>query len=89
MNHQYPRGKGFLDSKIEIMTQQNVEQWALKCNLDVREMKPWHFRLMDSMGNLILDVYFKKGQKHNRVFKHRNQKWGIAYSYGDLLMWIK
>lgn len=70
------------------MEQDEVQRFADSHSLDVRPVEPWHYRLMDTYGNPVLDVFFKRTKagaiSRNRVFQFSTRKWAIAYNQKDL-----
>lgn len=55
---------------------------------DVRQITDVHYRLMDTYGNYIFDVYIKHGKngviKYNSVLKWTNQSWYRIRSVDEL-----
>jgi len=70
------------------METDEVQRFADSHNLDVRPIEPWHFRLLDTYGTPVLDVFFKRTKagciKHNRVFQFSTRKWAFANNQKDL-----
>lgn len=62
------------------MDENDIQEFADKNRLDVREVNPWQLRLMNEYGKYILDIYIKKNKiktkvLQNRVLKWSNEKW--------------
>ena len=70
------------------MTQIEVEQWAIENKLDVREINPYQYRLMDRYGEYVLDVYFKKNKRgeiiRNSVLQWKGENWTVANTVEEL-----
>ena len=61
-------------NKGNAMETWEVETFAAKNKLDVREIEKWHYRLMDEFGDWVLDVYFKRND-NGRVIKNTTMQW--------------
>jgi hypothetical protein len=57
------------------MTPEDIEEFALQNKLDVREMNPYQFRLLNENGKYILDIYFKRHKNSNRIIKNSTLQW--------------
>lgn len=70
------------------MNQQQIEEWACEHDLDVRPVQYYHYRLMNSQGEYILDIYFKENKGGNIVrnstLQWKTNKWFTPRSLKDL-----
>lgn len=70
------------------MDQDEIQRFADSNNLDVRPIMDYHFRLMDTYGNFVLDVYIKRNKGgvivKNTVLQWRTKKWFVAKNQKDL-----
>lgn len=70
------------------MTQEQIQNFANENDLDVRPIQDYHYRLMNSVGKYILDVYFKRNKNgvivKNSVLNWRNNRWSVAHNLEDL-----
>ena len=66
----------------------DVQQFADKHGLDVKPIQTYHYRLVDSLGRNILDVYFKRQKGRivrNVVYQCKTQTYSVAKNTNDLL----
>lgn len=60
------------------MWQSTVQRIADENALDVREIEPWHYRLMDIYGNYIFDVFFKMNKNKTQVLYNTTKVWSTG-----------
>lgn len=74
------------------MEQEEVQDFAIAHDLDVREIESYHYRLMDSFGEYVLDVYFKRTKggniSRNAVLQWKTNKWFKINTQQELLKLI-
>lgn len=57
------------------MWQSTIQRIANANALDVREIKPWHYRLMDVNGNYIFDIFCKMNKNKTHVVSNATKVW--------------
>lgn len=55
------------------MDRLDIEEFALENKLDVREVNPYHYRLLDEYGKYVFDIFFKF--KGGRVIRNATHVW--------------
>lgn len=58
----------------------DIQEFADENNLDVREIESYHYRLSDTMGEYVADVYVKMSKaktivNRNSVFRFLDKTW--------------
>lgn len=77
------------------MDRNDIQEFADKNGLDVRQIEPWHYRLMDEYGRYIVDVFIKKDKRGDIVkntvcnMKSKKKKWGVVHNHQELKQFIK
>lgn len=75
------------------MEKLEIQEFARKNNLDIREVQDNHWRLLDEYGEFALDIYFKKNKKgkivKNSTLNWKTEKWFYPTSINELQSIIK
>lgn len=70
------------------MNKDEIEEFAIENNLDLRVIEFYHLRLINSLGKYILDVFIKRNKNGNIVrnttFCFKTKKWSVSYNTNDL-----